>query len=508
LMYFIEKFSSSDKDYIKKNLEIKENFPHYMEGIDDPIPLLDKIKSIIRGKYSSAKTKDLTLLSFVKKSFSGYVQDDLPEVNEKPYDYCIVCGTSIYDKEPVRFKQFAELLSGKTEIFIPRETALDEIDKISYQLHICKICNYEAAQLKNEIQPPYFIVSFYPGIPVSLLKILDYDPTKIADVTRKITSNSSYLDVLRSCGGDFNELTNKRSIVDYLSSKVIVRASDVTPKSKMITRLDKTTFNKILPYAPLISISYLSAPVKVSSTILDIPEESRSIDFSSEFNYTWTKLESEKEGVNYKTLLLLLSYYEKIGVCGGDENCINEMASEMDLFASVDPSLSVLAFGFGIGTTLEEDSRFFKYISPRSYFLNFTLGQVSKMGETLKNSLYSIAANLKEMNKQAKSKYDVIGFLRDGIDMFFKTSSTNLSKEDRIGIAVNASLSSLENQLSEKVFTDEKKKIIYYKLNDIFSILYDIESQSDRSLAISISNAIVNWLYILYKVVGGKNESQ
>ncbi|BCS94301.1 CRISPR-associated protein [Metallosphaera javensis (ex Sakai et al. 2022)] len=499
LMYFIEKFSSSDKDYIKKGLGIKEKFPHYMEEIDDPIVMLDKVKNIIRGKYSSSKTTDLTLLSFVKKSFSGYVQDDLPEVKEKPYDYCVVCGTSIYDKEPVRFKQFAELLSGKTEIFIPRETALDEIDRIRDDLHICKICNYEASQLKNTIQPPYFIVSFYPGIPVSLLKILDYDASKIANVTKNVTSNSSYLEVFRSCGGNFNELTNKKSIVDYLSSKVIIKASDVAPKSRIITRLDKTTFNKILPYAPLISISYLSAPVKISSTILDIPEESRSIDFSSEFNYTWTKLENKEEN-NYKTLLLLLSYYEKIGVCK-DDNCINEMASEMDLFASVDPSLSVVAFG-------EEDNRFFSYISPRSYFLNFTLGKVSKMGETLKNSLYSIAANLKEMNKQAKSKYDVIGFLRDGIDMFFKTSSTNLAKDDRIGIAVNASLSSLENQLSEKVFTDDKKKIMYYKLNDVFSILYDIENQSDRSLAISISNAITNWLYILYKTIGDKNESK
>ncbi|ARM76979.1 hypothetical protein B6F84_13765 [Acidianus manzaensis] len=506
LMYFMEKFSSSDKDYVRERLGIKEKFPRYMEEIDDPIPLLEKVKSIIREKYSSAKTTDLTLLSFVKKSFSGYVQDDLPEVREKPYDYCVVCGASIYDKEPVRFKQFAELLSGKTEIFIPRETALDEIDRIRDDLHICKICNYEASQLKNKIQPPYFIVSFYPGIPVSLLKILDFNPAKIADVTRKITSNSSYLDVMRSCGGDFNESSNKKSIVDCLSSKVIIKASDVAPKLKIITRLDKTTFNKILPYAPLISISYLSAPVKVSSIILDIPEESRSIDFSSEFNYTWTKLENreKEENINYKTLLLLLSYYEKIGVCERDDNCINEMASEMDLFGSVDPSLSVLAFG--IGTNLEEDNKFFSYISPRSYFLNFTLGKVSKMGETLKNSLYSIAANLKEMNRQAKSKDDVIGFLRDGIDMFFKTSPINLSKEDRIGIAIGASFSTLEHKLSEKVFTDDKKKTMYYKLNDVFSVLYDIEKQSDRSLAISISNAIINWLYILYKTIDDKNE--
>jgi len=127
------------------------------------------------------------------------------------------------------------------------------------------------------------------------------------------------------------------------------------------------------------------------------------------------------------------------------------------------------------------------------------------MGESIKSSIFSIAYVLKDIIKSQKvSKYDVTGFLRDGIDMFFKTSSVVKDKEDRIGISVNASISSLENKYS---LDDSHRAQVYSALQNIFDTLYRIEEEADRSLAISIANTLSNWLYIAYKLVSQGDKS-
>jgi len=130
---------------------------------------------------------------------------------------------------------------------------------------------------------------------------------------------------------------------------------------------------------------------------------------------------------------------------------------------------------------------------------------VSKMGENIRSSIFSIAYVLKDVIKSQKvSKYDVTGFLREGIDVFFRTSSVVKDKEDRIGISVNASIASLENKYS---LDDSQRARVYSALQNIFEALHRIEEQADRSLAISIANTLSNWLYIAYKLVSQGDKS-
>jgi CRISPR-associated protein Csc3 len=77
-------------------------------------------------------------------------------------------------------------------------------------------------------------------------------------------------------------------------------------------------------------------------------------------------------------------------------------------------------------------------------------------------------------------------------------------KEDRIGLSVNASIMSLENKYS---LDDSQRARVYSALQNIFEVLYRIEEQADRSLAISIANTISNWLYIAYKSVSKGDKS-
>jgi len=116
-----------------------------------------------------------------------------------------------------------------------------------------------------------------------------------------------------------------------------------------------------------------------------------------------------------------------------------------------------------------------------------------------------MAYALKDIIRSQKvSKYDVTGFLRDGIDMFFKTSSVVKDREDRVGISVNAAISSLENKYP---LDDSHRSQVYSALQDLFNTLYGIEEEADRGLAISIANTFSNWLYIAYKLVSQGDKS-
>jgi CRISPR-associated protein Csc3 len=177
----------------------------------------------------------------------------------------------------------------------------------------------------------------------------------------------------------------------------------------------------------------------------------------------------------------------------------------MDLYSSIDPALGVLSIGMGVGTPIDKEERFFKIFLPIADFLLQVAGMVSEMGENIKSSISSIANVLKDVIKSQKvSKYDVTGFLREGIDVFFRTSSVVKDKEDRIGLSVSASIMSLENKYS---LDDSQRAHVYSALQNIFEVLYRIEEQADRSLAISIANTISNWLYIAYKSVSQGDKS-
>lgn len=503
LAYFIEKFSSKDKEYIKDAIGIEDKFPNYIVSIGNNVnQYIDKIIEVLKSRYSSTSGSwDNTLLSFVKKSFTGSnVVDDLPSVTTAPKNYCTVCGMPIYDQS-VRFKEYNELLKGKTEIWIPRERGLAEIDSIRDSWAICPICNYEAKEMKSEILPPYIIVSFYPAIPIDLLTTLYFDPSKVYsdfvknnDKTRltsiyhDIILDKSFKQIYDEAGGSLTG-TQKIARPDYLGSKVIIDLREVLGE-KISTRLNKNELNISLAVAPFVSIAYLVAPLFVSSNVYDFPLVTSNIAIMSDINYNWLKGDN-----NYTTLLLLLSYRAKYSALRSYsekselENNLNSMINEMDLFASVDKSLSVISTGMSV------DEKFFSRIKFFVNFLNFSFGKVSKMGESFSKSLGIISSILNEVIRDKDvSKHDVVGFLRDGIDIFFKTTVLE-NKEDRVNIAASTALNTLQSKYS---IGDEISKRIYPFIRDIFSNLYEIEEKSDRSLAISISNSIVNWLYVLF----------
>lgn len=501
ITYFLEKFSKNpdNKDYIKDELGIKEKFPHYLKDMDTE-KVLEGIIKALEKKYSGESKGDLTLMAFVKKSFNGDVVNDLPEIKDKPKNYCIVCGMPIYG-EVTSFKQYSTQLKGKTEIWIPRETGLEEIDKVSKLWTICPVCNYEASMMKETFVSPYLIVSFYPGIAVDLLKILTYRVSQDKIVFADVIKDEVFKKIYEEAGGGLNE-RDRTVLPDYLGSKIVISANNLGISGRY-TRLTKEVLNDILPSVPSISISFLASPVFITSNIYDFPLSSRHIEISSEYNYTWLKgLENEK------VLLLALAFRAKyfalkkaVKDVNKRENYLMSMVNEMDEFTMVDPSLSVIALGIAIN----EESSFFNSLLPYSYFLNKVFGKVSKMGETFSKSLYSMAKTLDEIIKDKKdvSKHDIVGFFRDGIDMFFKTSSVVLDKDDRVAIAANTALNSLQNKYT---LDDKHAGIMFSNLRDVFSLLYDIEERSDRSLAISISTALVNWLYLLFNSLGEENE--
>ncbi|QIW22847.1 CRISPR-associated protein [Sulfolobus sp. S-194] len=511
ITYFTEKFSRYDEDYIKSKLDIKDKFPKYLEGIklEDTQKLIDQILNAIREKYSKVGA-NLTIASFVKKSFNGYINDDIDLEKIPPKNYCVVCGIPIYD-EVVNFKQFSTLLGGKTEIWIPRETGLDEIDRVRDNWAICPICNYEALQLKGDFAPPFILVSFYPGVPILLLEALSTitsalnsqsgDEEKKSLQSLVISKHSTYYNVF--IHSLYKIQTFSKSVkADYLGGKVIIPATEIT--SKKSTRLDKNTLNDILYYIPYVSSVYLFSPIIISASIYDFPITTNTFEISSEINYLWTRVgkTTEEDNPNYITLLLLLAYNAKYTALRNTyknrdefENVLNSMINDMDMFASVSRSLSVIALGIAVNEARSEDEskliRNIKFFIP---FLDFAFSGVDKMGESFSKSLNAIAKVLVDAVKDQKvSKHQIVGFLRDGIDMFFK--SYMLDKDDRISIAANTALNTLSNNFN---ITDEDSKNLFYNLKNVFSNLYEIESTSDRSLAISISTALVNWLYLLY----------
>ncbi|QGA53941.1 CRISPR-associated protein [Sulfolobus sp. E5-1-F] len=511
LAYFLEKFSSKDDEYIRKALNIKDKFPKYINSIGNNVDLyINKLIEALKSRYSSMSSPwDNTLLSFVKKSFTGSdMVDDLPSINVSPKNYCTVCGMPIYE-DSVRFKEYNELLKGKTEIWIPRERGLAEIDSIRDSWAICPICNYEAKEMKSEMLPPYIIVSFYPAIPIDLLRSLSFDSSKLySDFTKEdnkktrlnpiyndVMTDKSFKQIYEEAGGDIirrEDVTNSSSKnvkPDYLGSKIVIGLKDVLGE-RISTRLTKNELNMSLSIVPFISIVYLGAPLFISSNIYDFPLVTRNFTVMSDINYNWVKGDD-----NYSTLLLLLSYRAKYSALKNYstknefENNLNSMVNEMDLYASVDKSLSIISTGMAV------DDKFFSNIKFFARFLNFSLEKVSKMGESFSRSLGIISSILNEVIKDKNpSKHDVIGFLRDGIDIFFKTTIIK-EKEDRVNIAASTALNTLQTKYS---IGDEMSKRIYPHIRDIFSNLYEIEEKSDRSLAISISNSIVNWLYVLF----------
>ena len=503
LVYFVNKFSKGDEDYIRRGLEIKEKSLSYLENITDVQEKIDKILELIEKKYPATQGIDKTLLYYIKHSFSGNVLDDLPSVVESPKDYCVVCGMPIYSDNPVRFVQYASELRGKAEIWIPREKGLEEIDRVRDDWKVCPICIYEANLMRDRITPPYFIVAFYPGIPISLLNIIDFDFSQ--GIRYYVDEGETYLNAFEKLGGKLMPYT-KKALPAYFSSKVIIKASEVT-NFNLSTRLSKSDINKLLPYTPMLSIIFLTSPVLISSDIHEIPIiHERIVSITSTYNYNFMKsLDS-----NLTTLYSIFAYSAKYDamkkICRSDlDNCLGYLTEESDLYSSVDPALGVLSIGMGVGTPIENDEKFFSTFLPISGFLLKVAGMVSKMGESIKSSIFSIAYVLKDIIKSQKvSKYDVTGFLRDGIDMFFKTSSVVKDKEDRIGISVNASISSLENKYS---LDDSHRAQVYSALQNIFDTLYRIEEEADRSLAISIANTLSNWLYIAYKLVSQGDKS-
>jgi CRISPR-associated protein Csc3 len=503
LVYFVNKFSKGDEDYIRRGLEIKEKSLSYLENITDVQEKIDKILELIEKKYPATQGVDKTLLYYIKHSFSGNVLDDLPSAVESPKDYCVVCGMPIYSDNPVRFVQYASELRGKAEIWIPREKGLEEIDRVRDDWKVCPICIYEANLMRDRITPPYFIVAFYPGIPISLLNIIDFDFSQ--GIRYYVDEGETYLNAFEKLGGKLMPYT-KKALPAYFSSKVIIKASEVT-NFNLSTRLSKSDINKLLPYTPMLSIIFLTSPVLISSDIHEIPIiHERIVSITSTYNYNFMKsLDS-----NLTTLYSIFAYSAKYDamkkICRSDlDNCLGYLTEESDLYSSVDPALGVLSIGMGVGTPIENDEKFFSTFLPISGFLLKVAGMVSKMGESIKSSIFSIAYVLKDIIKSQKvSKYDVTGFLRDGIDMFFKTSSVVKDKEDRIGISVNASISSLENKYS---LDDSHRAQVYSALQNIFDTLYRIEEEADRSLAISIANTLSNWLYIAYKLVSQGDKS-
>jgi CRISPR-associated protein Csc3 len=503
LVYFVNKFSKGDEDYIRRGLGIKEKSLSYLENITDVQEKIDKILELIEKKYPATQGVDKTLLYYIKHSFSGNVLDDLPSAVESPKDYCVVCGMPIYSDNPVRFVQYASELKGKAEIWIPREKGLEEIDRVRDDWKVCPICIYEANLMRDRITPPYFIVTFYPGIPISLLNIIDFDFSQ--GIRYYVDEGETYLNAFEKLGGKLMPYT-KKALPAYFSSKVIIKASEVT-NFNLSTRLSKSDINKLLPYTPMLSIIFLTSPVLISSDIHEIPIiHERIVSITSTYNYNFMKsLDS-----NLTTLYSIFAYSAKYDamrkICRSDlDNCLGYLTEESDLYSSVDPALGVLSIGMGVGTPIENDEKFFSTFLPISGFLLKVAGMVSKMGESIKSSIFSIAYVLKDIIKSQKvSKYDVTGFLRDGIDMFFKTSSVVKDKEDRIGISVNASISSLENKYS---LDDSHRAQAYSALQNIFDTLYRIEEEADRSLAISIANTLSNWLYIAYKLVSQGDKS-
>ncbi|MDT7906350.1 MAG: CRISPR-associated protein, partial [Sulfolobales archaeon] len=515
LMYFVRKFSTDDKNYIMKELGITGKSLSYLENIKNVQDMIDKILALLEKRYQATQGVDKTLLYYVKRSFSGDVLDDLPSINERPKDYCVVCGMPIYSDNPVRFVQYAEELGGKAEIWIPREKGLEEIDRNirpSYTVRdswkVCPICIYEANLMKGRVKPPYFILTFYPGIPIDLLNLIDFDFSQ--GLKYYVNEEDSYLKAFESLGGKGERLApyQKKAMPAYFSSKVIVKASEVTD-FKLSTRLTKSELNKLLPYAPMLSIIFLTSPVSISSNIYEIPvNHEKIVSINSTYNYNFMKPLNS----NLTTLYSIFAYSAKYNVmrkiCKSEsdlDNCLGNLTAEMDLYSSIDPALGVLSIGMGVGTPIDKEERFFKIFLPIADFLLQVAGMVSEMGENIKSSISSIANVLKDVIKSQKvSKYDVTGFLREGIDVFFRTSSVVKDKEDRIGLSVSASIMSLENKYS---LDDSQRAHVYSALQNIFEVLYRIEEQADRSLAISIANTISNWLYIAYKSVSQGDKS-
>jgi len=504
LIYFVNRFSKSDEDYIRRGLGIKEKPLSYLENIKDVQGMIDKIVGLLEKRYSATQGVDYTLLYYVKHSFSGNVIDDLPHIDKSPKDYCVVCGMPIYSDNPVRFVQYASELGGRAEIWIPREKGLEDIDKVRDDWKVCPICIYEANLMKDRIKPPYFIVTFYPGVPISLMNIIDFDFGQ--GVRYRVDEDETYLEAFEGMGGKLSPYI-KKAIPAYFSSKVIIKASEVTNLG-LSTRLSKSALNRLLPYAPMLSIIFLTSPVSISSEVHEIPiTHEKVISLTSTYNYNFMKSLNS----NLTTLLSLLAYsakyYAMSKVCGKSDldNCLSYLTQESDLYSSVDPALGVLSIGMGVGTPLGDDERFFSGFLPVSGFLLKVAGMVSEMGRAIRSSIFSMAYALKDIIKSQKvSKYDVTGFLRDGIDMFFKTSSVVKDREDRVGISVNAAISSLENKYP---LDDSHRSQVYSALQDLFNTLYEIEEEADRSLAISIANTFSNWLYIAYKLVSQGDKS-
>jgi len=518
LMYFVHKFSGNDKDYIRKELGITEKSLSYLENIKSVQEMIDKIQALLEKRYQATQGVDKTLLYYVKHSFGGDVTDDLASTKEMPKDYCVVCGMPIYSDNPVRFVQYAEELGGKAEIWIPREKGLEEIDRAirpSYTVRdswkVCPICIYEANLMKNEVKPPYFIVTFYPGVPIDLVNIIDFDFSAFAfdkEIEYRVDEKDSYWKAFDKLKGSLTRYT-KNAMPAYFSSKVIIKAKDVNNKFNSSTRLTKSELNKLLPYAPMLSLIFLTSPVSISSNIYEIPIiHERIVSITSTYNYNFMKpLDS-----NLTTLYSIFAYSAKYNVmrkiCKSEsdlDKCLGNLTAETDLYSSIDPALGVLSLGMGIGTPIDINEKFLKTFLPIAEFLLQVAGMVSKMGENIRSSVFSIAYVLKEVIKSQKvSKYDVTGFLREGIDVFFRTSSVVKDKDDRIGISVNASIASLENKYS---LDDSQRARVYSALQNIFEALHRIEEQADRSLAISIANTLSNWLYIAYKLVSQGDKS-
>jgi len=503
LMYFVHKFSKNDEDYIKNGLGITGKSLSYLENIKNVQEMIDKILALLEKRYQATQGVDKTLLFYVKRSFSGEVLDDLPSANETPKDYCVVCGMPIYSDNPVRFVQYASELKGKAEIWIPREKGLEEIDRVRDSWKVCPICIYEANLMKDRVEPPYFIVTFYPGIPIDLLNVIDFDFSQ--GLKYYVDEGETYLSAFEKLGGRLAPY-QKKAMPAYFSSKVIVKAKEII-NFKLSTRLTKSDLNQLLPYAPMLSIIFLTSPVLISSDIHEIPIVHENIvSITSTYNYSFMKpLDS-----NLNTLYSVFAYSAKYDamrkICKSDlDNCLGYLTAESDLYSSVDPALGVLSIGMGVGTPIDNDEKFFSTYLPVSGFLLKVAGMVSKMGENIRSSIFSIAYVLKDVIKSQKvSKYDVTGFLREGIDVFFRTSSVVKDKEDRIGISVNASIASLENKYS---LDDSQRARVYSALQNIFEALHRIEEQADRSLAISIANTLSNWLYIAYKLVSQGDKS-
>ncbi|BBG23348.1 hypothetical protein [Sulfuracidifex tepidarius] len=97
---------------------------------------------------------------------------------------------------------------------------------------------------------------------------------------------------------------------------------------------------------------------------------------------------------NLSTLYSIFAYsakYEAMRkICGRSDldNCLGYLTEESNLYSSIDPALGVLSIGMGVGTPIETDEKFFSTFLPISGFLLKVTGKVSKMGETLKSSIF------------------------------------------------------------------------------------------------------------------------